>query len=80
MFKSSSMKGVSARNSDLLTPLQNHLFIEDERQNFDEMRSVASTSPTRGGAISQFLQLFSLILKNGSFCKAVYYVPKSTVE
>ena len=25
----------------------------------------------RAGAISQFLQLFSLILKNGSFCKAV---------
>ena len=30
------------------TPLQNHLFIEDESQNFDEMRSVASSSPARG--------------------------------
>ena len=28
----------------------------------------------RAGAILQFLQLFSLILKNGSFCKAVPYL------
>ena len=52
------------------TPCQNHLFIEDESQNFDEMRSVAEFEP-RAGSISQFLQLFSPILKNGSFCKAV---------
>ena len=30
------------------TPLQNHLYIEDESQNFDEMRAVASSSPARG--------------------------------
>ena len=30
------------------TPCQNHLYIEDESQNFDEMRVVGSSSPARG--------------------------------
>ena len=30
------------------TPCQNHLYIEDESQNFDEMRAVGSSSPARG--------------------------------
>ena len=30
------------------TTCQNHLYIKDESQNFDDMRSVASSSPARG--------------------------------
>ena len=36
---------LQARRDCVTTPLQNHLFIEDESQNFDEMRSVGSSSP-----------------------------------
>ena len=39
---------LQARRDCVTTPLQNHLFIEDESQNFDEMRSVGSSSPARG--------------------------------
>ena len=40
------------------TPCQNHLYIEDESQNFDEMRAVGSSSP-RGGDFAIFQLLIS---------------------
>ena len=44
------------------TTCQNHLYIKDESQNFDEMRSVASLSPARG----QFCKFSTVDLASSS--------------
>ena len=49
------------------TPCQNHLYIEDESQNFDEMRAVGSSSPARG----RFRNFSTFVLASSStddFC------------
>jgi len=59
--------------SRAITPLQNHLFIEDESQNFDEMRSVASSNPAQG----RFRNFYNCCLASS---RTVHFVRRYSID